>query len=159
MNIHFNLVYPSREESPIRVSVTNGGKQYRKSIGITTPTKFWKKEKTGNPKKDAAIRIIRTGLEECLDGFPDENAILRALDRIEDGKWKDLPSTTIKTSKRPSFWAYFKEWSERDNPAKRQRVLSYNLIGELMGMSDDWEGVDSAYARSPDRQTKQTPST
>lgn len=145
MNIHFNLVYPSREESPIRVSVTHNGKQYRKSIGITTPTRFWKKEKTGNPKKDAAIRIIRVGLEECLETASDEKSILRALERIEDGKWRDLPSSTLKPSKRASFWPYFKEWSERENPAKRQRVLSYNLIGELMGMEDDWEDIDSAY--------------
>lgn len=145
MNIHFNLASPSREESPIRVSVTQGGKQYRKSVGITAKTKMWRNEKTGNPKKDAALRLIRIGLEECLDDTSDKKQVLRALERIEDGKWRENPSNLVKPSKRPSFWVYFKEWGERENPAKRQRVLAYNLIGELMGMDDDWEDVDSAY--------------
>lgn len=145
MNIHFNLLYPSRAESPIRVSITHNGMQYRKAVGITTATKFWKKEKTGNPTKDAALRVIRTGLEECLDEFSDEKAILRALERVEGGKWSDVPSRPLKGPKRPSFWAYFEEWASRDNPAKRQRMLAYRLIGELMGMEDDWEDIDTAF--------------
>ena len=145
MNIHFYLASPGRDESPIRVSVTLGGKQYRKAAGITTKTKFWKNEKTGNPKKDAALRSIRAGLEECLDEFSGEKAVLRALNRIEGGRWSDAPTTTLKGAKRPSFWAYFKEWSERENPARRQRALAYRLIGDMMGTDDDWEDVDTAY--------------
>lgn len=145
MNVHFNLMYPSKDESPIRVSVTQGGKQYRKSIGLTAKTKFWKREKTGDPSKDSALRVIRAGLEGCLDDFSTEKEILRALERVEGGKWSDVPNSPVKAQKRPSFWAYFEDWASRDNPARRQRTLAYRLIGDLMGRNDDWEDIDSAF--------------
>lgn len=145
MNIHFNLTDKGGDVSPIRVCVTHNGKQYRKSIGLSTRTRFWKKEKTGDPTKDAALRAIRTGLESCLDDFSDEKAILRALERVEGGRWSDVPLPTLKAPKRPSFWAYFKEWGERANAANKQRRLACNVVARLMGTEADWEDIDSAY--------------
>lgn len=145
MNINFNLTNPERESSPIRVIITQRGKVYRKSIGITVPTKKWTGKRSGDVNIDAKIRVIRVGLESMLEFSSTEKEIKRALAHIQKGEWRDYPTTTLMASKRPSFWVYFKEWGERENPAKRQRMLAYNLIGELMGMDDDWEDVDSAY--------------
>ena len=145
MEIHFNLTSPKQENSPVRVIVSQHGKQYRKSVGITVKTSTWKNEKTNNAKINEALRLIKTGLESALDFNSDEKAILRVIERVQRGKWNEDTTLPLKAPKRPSFWAYFKEWSERDNPAIRQRRLAYNLISDLMGTEDDWEDIDSAF--------------
>lgn len=145
MTIHFSLTTPKAKESPVRVSVTHYGKQYRKNIGLTVPARFWANERTGNPRIDASLRLIRIGLEGELDEFSDEKAILRALERVEGGKWSDVPLRVLNAPKRPSFWDYFKEWADRANAANRQRRLAYNLIAELMGTDAGWEDIDTAY--------------
>lgn len=145
MKIHFNLVNPSESSSTVRVIVSHGGRQYRKSIGMTTKTALWKKERTGNERKDSQLRAIRVGLEELLDDSSTEKDISRAFRHIEGGRWIDVPKAAPPGSKRPSFWSYFEDWASRDNPASRQRKLAYRLIGDLMGMDDDWEGIDSAF--------------
>lgn len=144
MNIYFNLVYPKKDESPIRVIVTNKGKVYRKSVGISTPTKSWNGKRTGIKNKDASLRLIRVGLESVLDEFSSEREITEALARVGDGKWNETPVVTSKRDGK-SFSEYLTEWSERDNAAKRQRKNTAKLLVRLMGDDTDWDGVDSAY--------------
>lgn len=145
MNIYYNLVFPSKDESPIRVVVTHHGKVYRKSVGINTKTKTWNGKKTGIASKDNALRLIRIGLESVLDEFSSDKAISEALNRIKDGKWSDTPVVAYRAKNRPSFTAYFKEWASKENPAQRQRMNTYNLITMLMGEKTDWDGIDSAW--------------
>ena len=145
MNIYYNLVFPSREESPIRVVITHRGKVWRKSVGITTKTKNWNGKRTGEYSKDNALRLIRIGLESCLDEFSSEKAISEALARVKDGKWSETPLPAYNAKKRPSFWQYFDDWASKDNPAKRQRRNTYNLLVRLMGTSAGWDGIDSAW--------------
>lgn len=145
MNIHFNLVYPNRDESPLRVVVTHRGKVYRKSVGLTLPTKSWNGKKCGNAKVDNALRRIRIGLESLLDDFSTDKAISEALGHISEGDWHDDAVAPLNARNTPSFWSYFDEWCNRENPAKRQRRNTYTLVGKLMGTSDNWEDIDSAW--------------
>lgn len=145
MNVYFNLVYPNREESPVRVIVTHRGKVYRKSVGITLPTASWNGKKCGVPKVDNALRLIRIGLESKLDEFSSEKAISEALGHIKDGEWHDDMVAPLKARNTPSFWAYFEEWCSRDNPAQRQRKNTMTLVKKLMGDKDSWDDIDSAW--------------
>ena len=145
MNVYFNLVYPNREESPVRVIVTHRGKVYRKSVGITLPTASWNGKKCGVPKVDNALRLIRIGLESKLDEFSSEKAISEALGHIKDGEWHDDMVAPIKARNTPSFWQYFGEWCSRDNPAQRQRKNTMTLVKKLMGDKDSWDDIDSAW--------------
>lgn len=145
MKVSFNLVFPKKESSPIRVVITHRGKVYRKSVGLSVPTKGWTGRKSGNVKVDKELRLIRVGLESLLDDWSDEKAIFKALERVEGGRWIDDTTKTVKARNTPSFWGYFKEWSARENPAKRQRIVAMKLVSRLMGESDDWEDIDSAW--------------
>lgn len=145
MRVYFNLTYPSREVSPIRVVITNNGKVYRKSVGISTQTKSWNGKRTGVQSKDAALRLIRIGLESVLDEFSTDKQVTEALARVDHGRWCETPVATQRHSGRQSLWEYLAEWCERDNAAKRQRKNTVKLLARLMGCDDDWEDVDSAY--------------
>lgn len=145
MNIHFNLVSPKNAESPIRVIITHRGKVYRKSIGLSTKTKTWNNGKSGNAVIDKSIKNIRIGLESALDETSSENAIFKALSRVNDGQWIGNPSVAEKRPGTPRFMDYFAEWAERDCPAKRQRKNTLHLLLDLMGDEYNWEDIDSAY--------------
>lgn len=144
MNIYFNLTLPKQEESPIRVCISHKGKKYQKNVGITTKTKSWNGKRTGIASKDNALRLIRVGLESVLDEFSTERAISEALQRVEHGRWSEVP-VAVNKRVRPSFWEYFGEWCGRDNPAQRQRKNTMTLVQTLMGGDDDWEQIDSAF--------------
>ena len=145
MNIYYNLVFPHREESPIRVIIRHRGKLYRKSTGLSTPTKAWNGKKTGNATKDNALRLIRIGLESMLSEVSTEKDISEALERVYNGRWNDEPLALPKVSKTPSFWEYWASWAEKTNPAKRQRKNSMTLIQRLMGTEHNWDDIDSAF--------------
>ena len=145
MNIYYNLVFPKKEESPIRVIITHRGKLYRKSVGLMADTKMWNGRKTGNITKDNALRLIRIGLESQLDEMSTEKDISKALERVYNGRWNDVPLELPEVKKTPSFWEYFASWAEKDSPAKRQRKNTMTLIQRLMGDEHDWEQIDSAF--------------
>lgn len=145
MNIYFNLVNASKTESPIRVIITHRGKVYRKSVGLSADTKRWDGKRSGNARIDSQLRLIRIGLESLLDDSSTNRDIENALVHVYDGRWHDDALIKDGDVKRPTFWSYFDEWSERDNPAKRQRRNAYNLVGRIMGQDDDWNDIDSAY--------------
>lgn len=144
MKINFNLVYPSRQESPIRLIITHRGKVYRKSVGLSVRTAMWGKKRCADAKVANALRLIRVGLEYVLDDLSSDGDIQRALARVHDGKWDEKPTAVVSSGK-PTFWQYFAAWKDRDTPAKRQRANTYKLIAELMGTDDNWGDIDSAY--------------
>jgi len=145
MNIYYNLTYPSREISPIRVIITHRGKVYRKAVGLSVKSKNWTGKRSGNVKIDSALRVILVGLQSTLDEWSDEQAILRALERVQDGGWIDDTTKVVNTRNTPSFWSYWASWAEKSNPAKRQRKNSMVLIQRLMGTQHNWDDIDSAF--------------
>lgn len=144
MKINFNLVYPTRAESPIRLVITHRGEVYRKSIGLTVRTSMWTKKRCLDVKVANAIRLIRVGLEYTLDELSSVGDIQRAMARVHDGRWDEKASAVIHDG-RPTFWQYFATWKDRDVPSKRQRANTYKLVAELMGTDDNWGDIDSAY--------------
>ena len=144
MKIYFNLTTPSQVVSPIRIVITHKGKVYRKSIGLSTTSKTWNGKRTGNATKDTAIRLIRIGAESMLDDFSTPKDIEMVLNRIDHGKWLDAPAPPRRHG--VTFWDYFAEWADKDNPAKRQRKNTMTLVQRLMGTEHNWEQIDSAFA-------------
>ena len=144
MNISYNLVYPSRKESPVRVIITHYGKVWRRSVGITVPTSTWKKGKTGNLAVDRRLKAIRIELESMLDEMSPQSDIPIALNKVL-GNGDTVPSTSPVTPTRVTFWQYFAEYAGKDCPNFRCRKLAYSTIARLMGTSESWDGIDSAY--------------
>ena len=148
MNISFNLKDQKAEVSAVRLIITHKGKVYRKYTGISVKTKQWRKNKSGqwptNPDDSDKLKRIKLGLEERLNEYSTESEILLAIDEVLSQKSKYY--TPIQAvEKRPTFWGYFDDWSQKEVPAKRQRRNAYMLIGNLMGKSADWEEVNEAY--------------
>lgn len=143
MNITFHLRGPL--PSSVAVAVTHGGKRYRKSVGISVSTWREKAQRSGNVKIDEELKKIRIGLESCLNDFSSEEDIKRALSRVYDGKWHDIPATSFKHPKTPSFASFFKEWSERESGAVRQNKTAYNVVTEIVGKGTRWEDFDDAF--------------
>lgn len=148
MNISFNLKDQKAEVSAVRLIITHKGKVYRKYTGISVKTKQWRKNKSGqwptNPDDSDKLKRIKLGLEERLNEYSTESEILLAIDEVLSQKSKYY--TPIQAvEKRPTFWGYFDDWSQKEVPAKRQRRNAYTLIGNLMGKSADWEEVNEAY--------------
>ncbi len=144
MNISFYLKRPGAETSPIYVAVTHRGKAYRKATGLTARTSQWSRGRSTNKGIQFALRPIRLGLEYGLDETSDEKAILRALERVSEGRWNDVPQTSFyaaETAHTPTFYEHCKEWSERDSGAKRQKQLAYRKVLELMGKAWDWDSL------------------
>lgn len=150
MKISFNLKNPKAEVSAIRLIVTHKGKVYRKYTGISAKTKQWRRTKRDGqfPTDDATsdkLKAIRLNLERQLNEYSTEAEILTAIDRVL------LQDSTYYTPMRddnggkPTFWAYFKTWSDREMPSKATHQNAYRLIGELMGTESNWNEVNMAY--------------
>ena len=146
MNIAFALVSPSKKESPIRVIITHKGKVFRKSIGLSCPTIAWSKtrHKSNTPAINERLTDIRNGLESVLDFDSSASDIEFALSRIVNGHWND----TLQADDTPTFWEYFKEWSERPCSSQRQHRLTYNTTLRLMGGVWTWDNMDSRFYQS-----------
>lgn len=144
MNITFALVYQNKKVSPLRVIITHKGKVWRKSVGISVTTADWSKvrHRTGTPSIDKKIIEIRNGLEAMLDNDSTPAEIEYALTRITDGQWNDGP---IIESGSPSFWQYFKQWSERPCSSLRQHRSTYKTVLGLMGERWDWDTMDNRF--------------
>lgn len=147
MNISFQARPKGENSASIRVIITHNGKVYRKALGVSVEQSQWNKskQKCSNVNTQSQLMAIRVGLESTLSDVSTERDIMKALRRIEDGKWKDLSLIDLDARNRPSLWDYFKEWSERPLASQRQRALSYRRIKDIMGDLDDWEDIDSGY--------------
>lgn len=147
MNIHFNLKDAKAKTSSIRLVVSHRGTVIHKAVGVSVPTARWNKnrERSGIVSIDARLVDIRTYLESHYNELTPLEDLKRGIERAlmteDERKSADAPEKPI----RPSFWAYFEEWSNRVSPARRQRRLAYNVILKLMGTDADWEQIDSAF--------------
>ncbi len=150
MKITFNLRDPKAESSAVRLIVTHKGKVYRKYTGISVKSAQWKRTKRDgqwptNPKDAEKLKSIKLALEERLDEYSSEDAILTAIDQVLSMKSPYYTTSAAVHKGRPTFWEYAKEWSERDVKGKRQRKTTVRTLAKLMGTAADWEDVDEAY--------------
>lgn len=147
----FNL-----DKGTIRIIVSDGGKKYRKSTGISIDPKLWdthatkKKGAWSSVCKDKAawerLRPIHYRLLEMegRGGVSPENALYYALNPKGD-KESTKPEKVPQKRSVPSFWEYYDEWGERESTSRRQRALSGRVIARFMGRGEDWNDIDSAY--------------
>lgn len=143
LGISFNLVNPNKETTSVRVIVTNRGRVYRKSIGMSVSSASWSNEKCDNKKKNDNLRQIRTALEYELSNISNERQIKSALSHIYNGMWNDTPLDEDAPT-RVSFYDYFKEWSERPSGAQRQKKSTFRNVFRIMGMCD-WEDINESW--------------
>lgn len=131
------------DKGSIRLVVSHQGKVYRKATGLTT--KLWDSsaKKLASKCKDVKVREKLMQIEKLL------------LDREGDAKtesdakrimaWAITGEEFPVRKGVPSFWEYFREWGERPSPVQRQRRLYPNIVSRLMGESENWDAIDSAY--------------
>ena len=131
------------DKGSIRLVVSHQGKVYRKATGLTT--KLWDSsaKKLASKCKDVEVREKLMQIEK------------RLLDREGDAKtesdakrimaWAITGEEFPVRKGVPSFWEYFREWGERPSPVQRQRRLYPNIVSRLMGESENWDAIDSAY--------------
>lgn len=131
------------DKGSIRLVVSHQGKVYRKATGLTT--KLWDSsaKKLASKCKDVKVREKLMQIEK------------RLLDREGDAKtesdakrimaWAITGEVFPVRKGVPSFWEYFREWGERPSPVQRQRRLYPNIVSRLMGESENWDAIDSAY--------------
>ena len=135
----FNLVYPSKEVSPVRLVVSHNGEKFRKSVGVSVRTKLWNQKARTIDKmcKDADAWAILGPIHAKL--IEKEVSIHRRADVLSAIKYalgEDFsPSST-------HLWDYFQEWSERETPSKRFRKLAYERLADMMGTDEDWVDID-----------------
>jgi len=130
--------------------VSQGGRKYRKAIGITVKTATWKKasQKCSDEKINSRLTSVKLYLWETLGDTSSPSEIEAALDNAANIA-KGVPAEEkVRTVKEeggvPAFWDYFEEWSERDSPVKKQRKTAYKALREMIGEKCDWNDVDSA---------------
>ena len=135
----FNLVYPGRETSPVRLVVSHNGEKIRRSIGVSVNTKLWNAKAKSLDKKCrdrnawAVIGPIHAKLVEKELSARKRRDVL---DAIGYALGEDLRPVSA------HLWDYFKEWAERESPSRRFRKLAYARLTDMMGMDDDWADID-----------------
>jgi integrase len=128
--------------TPLILIIHQGGKQYKKAIGITVRPADFKKQRVKNEAVNNKLRSIENRLNEKLNQFSTEEDILDAIQYALTGEQKTEEMDGLET---PSFWEYYEIWSNRDCPQKRQRRNNYKLVKETMGSAYDWDTVDSGF--------------
>jgi len=135
----FNLMYPGRECSPVRLIVSHDGEKFRKCVGVTVATKLWN-QKARTPDKMCkdrkaweVIGPIHAKLVEKEVSARKRKDVLAA---ISYALGEDVTPVSV------HLWDYFKEWSERDTPSRRFRQLAYKRMADMMGTEDDWTDID-----------------
>lgn len=136
-----------QKSTPIRLVVNHRGKQYRKLVGISVKPADFKKQRTKNDDINKRLRIIQTILEEKLTPFSTGEDVERVIGEALAADAGSVPAkkTRKRDLSRPEFWDYFKEWSERDTPSKKDRALAYKRVSEIMGRRGDWEDIDESW--------------
>ena len=141
----FNLDHGS-----IRLIVSHGGKTWRKSTGISIDPKLWDSKakslraKCKDARAYALLRMIHLRMEEKEgEGVSADREISAAIEYAINGAKSTEKKQEGDTT--PSFYDYFKEWSNRETPQKRQRRNSLKLIRDCMGDQHDWNDIDTAF--------------
>lgn len=135
----FNLVYPGRESSPVRLVVSHGGEKFRRSLGVTVRTKLWnRKGKTPDKmcKDRKAWEVIGPVHAKLVEREVTARCRRDVLAAIGYALGEDATPQSV------GLWDYFREWSERDTPSRRFRQLAYKRISDMMGTADDWGDID-----------------
>jgi len=141
MNFAFYLKDKNKKEGTALVLViSQGGRKYKKQVGISVRPADWKKQRTKDERVNARLRAIENNLNATLNQFSTPAQIRAAID-LALGRQTTSPTD----STRPRFWDYFKEWSERDTPSRRDRSLAYRRVSEIMGTGEDWEEINPAW--------------
>lgn len=145
MNISYNLKSPNSKVSPIRVVITHQGKVYRKAVGMSIDPASWNKskQKADNLQVNHQLKLIRIGLESLLNETSTKEEIEQALAHVENGTWID--KVAVETKVIPTFFEYYKEWSERPSTSKRQNMLAYRTVKSLMGEKYNWNDLDESF--------------
>lgn len=131
----------------IRLIVSDGGTKYKKSTGLSIDPKLWNKKakSLGAKCQDrgvwAKLRLIDIRLNEKEKDGLSEQEINDAMEYAVTGV---MPESKERAD-RPMFWDFFKEWSERDVPSKKDRDLAYRRLSDIMGTTEDWEQIDTAF--------------
>ena len=126
----FNLVYPGRATSPVRLIVSHDGEKFRRSIGVTVDTKLWNAKAKSLDKKCrdrnawAVIGPIHAKLVEKELSARKRRDVL---DAIGYALGEDLRPVSV------HLWDYFKEWAEAESPSRRFRLLAYDRLTDIMG--------------------------
>lgn len=135
----FNLVYPQRETSPVRLVVSHNGEKIRRSIGVSVSTKLWNAKAKSLDKKCrdrnawAVIGPVHAKLVEKELSVRRRCDVLMA---ISYALGEDFRPVSV------HLWDYFKEWAERESPSRRFRILAYTRLSDMMGTDDDWVDID-----------------
>lgn len=135
----FNLVYPGRATSPVRLIVSHDGEKLRRSIGVTVDTKLWNAKAKSLDKKCrdrnawAVIGPIHAKLVEKELSARKRRDVL---DAIGYALGEDLRPVSV------HLWDYFREWAEAESPSRRFRLLAYARLTDMMGTGDDWADID-----------------
>ena len=145
MTFAFYLKDKSRKEgTPLVLIVSHGNRKYKKQIGISVRPADWKKQRTKDENVNGKLRTIENVLNEKLNQFSTPQQITEAIADAMKEIGKE-PKKSNTPSPRPSFWDYFKEWSERETPSKKDRGLAYKRVSEIMGTAEDWEQINEAW--------------
>lgn len=137
----FNLIRPTAGRSAIRLIVSHKGKKYMKSTGISIDTSLWDMKAKGKSvlarcKHKGVLKKLSEIHARLIEREPDVRTERDVLAAIAYALGEDTA-----TPSRPSFWPYFKEWSERESPSRRFRELAYKRLSDIMGTDDDWEDI------------------
>lgn len=135
----FNLVSPGRESSPVRLVVSHNGEKIRRSVGVTVSTKLW------NQKARSVDKMCRDRRAWEIIGPIHAKLVEREVSARKRRDVLDAIRYALGEASTPSsvcLWDYFKEWSERDTPSRRFRVLAYTRLSDMMGTGDDWGDID-----------------
>lgn len=143
MNIRFHLKDGRAAMSAIRLTVTQGGKVFRRNIGLTIDPRQWRTSAqcpnyTANPSISKRLREIYSRLLQELDEFATPAQIERAMEAAcGEGK-----------AHLPSFQEYFDEWCLRPCSVRRQRKNVRNIVSRLMGLNDGWNDITLSWLHS-----------
>lgn len=129
----------------IRLIASHGGRKYKRATGLVIDPALWNQKAKSLAAKCRdknvwdSLRQIDLRLQEKEPGAKTEEEILSVIE------WGITGIERKEERKRPTFWAYFREWGERPSPVRRQRRLYPNIVAKLMGTKEDWEQIDSTY--------------
>lgn len=135
----FNLVYPQRETSPVRLIISHRGEKIRRSIGVSVSTRLW------NPKAKSVDKMCKDRNAWSVIGPIHAKLVEKELTAQKRRDVLDAISYALGKDYRPvsvHLWDYFKEWSDRESPSRRFRVLAYTRLTDMMGTDDDWADID-----------------
>lgn len=143
LGISFNLVNPHKATTSVRVLISNRGRVYRKSIGMSVESSSWINGRCYDRNKNDRLKKIRTALEYELNDNSTEQQIKSALAHIYNGRWNDTPLDDD-YKEGVSFYDYFKEWSERPSGAIRQKKNTFKNVFRIMGMCN-WGDINERW--------------